>query len=307
MTGIAVSFDELMRLRAEARRLALAAPEGTASLASDVYRSLYRGRGLEFEEVRAYQPGDDVRSIDWRVTARTGRPHTKVFREEREHALFLAVDIGASMRFGSRDAFKMVAAARAAAVLAWLAVESGDRVGGIAFGGGTACRETRPRSGRAGALRFFRLLERAAQAPAEEGDGGAGLAQALGCLRRQAHPGSLIVVLGDFAGIGPEAEGHLAQLAPHHDVSAVFVHDPMEAELPPPGRYVFADAAGRLAVDCRDPGLREAFSERFAARRAAVEGLCRRHRLRFATLATGQDTARQLRTGLLRRRTNAGG
>ena len=119
------------------------------------YVSPYRGRGMEFEEVRAYQPGDDIRNMDWRVTARTGRPHTKLFREERERPVLFLVDLGPSMAFGTRVAFKSVVAARAAALLAWAARDNGDRIGGIVFAG-KRHRELRPAARERGMLPFSR-------------------------------------------------------------------------------------------------------------------------------------------------------
>ncbi|MEO5338685.1 MAG: DUF58 domain-containing protein, partial [Magnetospirillum sp. WYHS-4] len=134
--GVDIDLAEMMLLRTEAERLALGGPNLVNGLFPGLYRSLFRGRGLDFEDVRAYQRGDDYRTLDWRVSARTGRLHTKVFREEREHTLFCLLDGGPAMRFGSRRAFKWVAAARAAAVVAWLAADNGDRIGGLVFGDG---------------------------------------------------------------------------------------------------------------------------------------------------------------------------
>ncbi len=121
------------------------------------YLSGFKGRGMDFEEVRAYQPGDDVRLIDWRVTARTGKPFTKIFHEERERPVFIVVDLSATMFFGTKTAFKSVIAAKVAALIAWAAVKNGDRVGGI-FYGGENCHELRPKSRNRGVLPFLKLL-----------------------------------------------------------------------------------------------------------------------------------------------------
>ncbi|MBY0274525.1 DUF58 domain-containing protein, partial [Candidatus Binatia bacterium] len=129
--GIVASVAELVALRSDAARLD-ASPRGRVrTLHAGAYASAFRGRGMEFDETRAYQPGDDVRAIDWRVTARTGRVHTKLFHEERERPVLLLVDQRMHMRFGTRDAFKSVVAARAAATVAWAARDQGDRVGGL--------------------------------------------------------------------------------------------------------------------------------------------------------------------------------
>jgi len=133
--GVRVSLDELLSMRLRARRLARPSTRVRGSHAA-THTSRFRGRGVDYVESRAYQPGDDIRLMDWRLTARSGRPHTKVFQEEREQSILLLVDCNASMHFGSRARFKSVQAARTAALVAWAAVHGGDRVGAIGFGPG---------------------------------------------------------------------------------------------------------------------------------------------------------------------------
>ena len=128
-----------------------------ASALAGSYRSRFRGRGVDFLESRNYQPGDDIRNMDWRVTARTGRAHTKVFQEERERPVLVAVDAGPSLFFGTRKRLKSVAAAELAAVIAWAAVRRGDRIGGFLFAPGSH-RELRPAGGRRGAMRMIQSL-----------------------------------------------------------------------------------------------------------------------------------------------------
>ena len=113
--GAHAALEDLIALRFPARQLRLARRNRALSVLAGPNKSNFRGRGIDFEEVRSYQPGDDIRSIDWRVTARTGSAHTKLFREERERAVMLAVDVGAHMQFGTRGTFKNIQAARAAA------------------------------------------------------------------------------------------------------------------------------------------------------------------------------------------------
>lgn len=299
MDGVGVEVGDLMRLRAEAARLRLPDARRTAGPLPDLYHSLHRGRGLEFEEVRGYQPGDDFRTVDWRVTARTGWLHTKVFLEEREHALYLAVDAGPTMRFGTKVAFKWVAAARAAALLAWLAADNGDRVGGMAIGE-DGFRDRRPEAGIAGLAPLFRLF--AALPPLPPGERPTPLAPALVRLGHLARHGAVIALFSDCAGWDPAAEAALAALAAANDVAVVLVHDPLEAALPESGRWVFAGADGELAVDAGDPALRAAHAAAFARRVDTVSAACRRAGVRFCTQSTAQPPAAALRDGLLRRR-----
>ena len=131
--GIYTSIEELASMRYNTTGLnPLAHKKALASMAGG-HISSFRGRGIDFSEVRIYQPGDDIRNIDWRVTARTNKPHTKLYREERERPVYIVVDQCQSMFFGSKKTFKSVTAARAAANLAWGTIDNGDRVGGLVF------------------------------------------------------------------------------------------------------------------------------------------------------------------------------
>ena len=262
------------------------------------YLSPFRGRGMEFDESRVYQPGDDIRNIDWRVTARTGRTHTKVFRDERERPVFLWVDLRAPMFFATRGAYKSVIAARAASLLAWSAQQRGDRVGGLVFSD-TEHRELKPQRGKPAVLH---LINRLASHPAWDGgfgeaQPGAGLDASLR-LRRLARPGSLVFLLSDFRDLGEAARRQLGRLAQHADVVLVFIHDPLEASLPPPGRYRVSDGRDVVVVDTRDRRLVAAYEERFREREAALLRLARRHRMVLAPCRTDRPLVASLQAGL---------
>lgn len=223
-------------------------------------RSLLRGRGLEFEEVRAYQAGDDVRSIDWRVTARTGKPFTKLFREEREKPLLIVVDQRQPMFFGSRHCFKSKLAAYLGAWLAWSGLEQGDRIGGLIIGNSKR-HDIRPRRTRKtvmawlNALQTFNrtLLRNSTLLSAEQS-----LVDAFADLRRIAKPGSAIYLLSDFRGSEhPQVREHLHALARHCEITALFIFDPLERELPPPALYAVTDGSARVTLDSGDKKLRE--------------------------------------------------
>ncbi len=296
--GARVSLDELLALRFQARGLALPARRRVMSLLAGGYQSGFRGRGMEFVETRHYQPGDDIRAMDWRVTARTGHPHSKVFQEERDRPVFLVVDYSDSMFFGTRVAFKSVIAARAAALLAWAAVGNHDRVGGMVFGE-TAHHELRPTGGPRGALRLLRLLtvdpRRENPRAFSISENVSALGRGLRRIRRLAHPGSLICLLSDFHGLDQEAERHLQQLAAHSDVLGGFIYDALEAELPPPGRYPVSDGERRLTLNSDDPALRRQYRNHFLDRRAHLEQLFSRHGLRLLSLATHEPVSEVLR------------
>ncbi|HMB58413.1 MAG TPA: DUF58 domain-containing protein, partial [Xanthomonadales bacterium] len=155
--GIHLTATELIALRPRCHALRLPMRQPAASALAGAYRSRFRGRGVDFVESRNYQPGDDIRNMDWRVTARTGRAHTKVFQEERERPVLIVLDASPSLYFGTRERLKSVAAGQLAASVAWSAVRRGDRIGGFLFAPGKH-RELRPAGGRRGPMRVIQSV-----------------------------------------------------------------------------------------------------------------------------------------------------
>lgn len=272
-----VTVERLIALKGSGESLKLAAPRVRA-LASGGHLSPFRGRGVEFDESRPYEAGDDLRTMDWKVTARTGKPHTKIFREERNRPVIVWLDLRGSMLFGTQGAYKGVRAAEAAALIAWSAVGNGDRLGGLVFSQARH-HEQRPRLGRRAALE---LLERIADerfwSPARSGGAGGvdgGAEHALARLTRVARPGSMIFLLSDFLDFGDEAERHVRQLSSRGDVYLMHFYDPIEAELPPPGRYRIIVDSRSVAIDTSDEAVRLRYRARFEARRARLQSLAR--------------------------------
>lgn len=261
--GAYSDLNELIALRFPARQLRLDKKNRALSALTGPNKSNFRGRGIDFEEVRSYQPGDDIRSIDWRVTARTGSAHTKLFREERERPILVVVDQRSSMFFGSSHCFKSVLAAHLASLLAWSALEAGDRVGGLVFNG-SLHREVRPRRSRKTVLALLSLVHEYngglpldATVPAES------FADMLANLRRIARPGSGIFLLSDFRGAQTEhARDHLFQLAQHTQLTAIACNDPMETELPRAGHYAVTNGNERSELDTADRQLRRAYLDK---------------------------------------------
>ena len=153
--GIHLTAPELIALKPRCNALSLPMKSPAASSLAGAYRSRFRGRGVDFVESRNYLPGDDIRNMDWRVTARTGKPHTKIFQEERERPVLVVLDASPSLYFGTRTRLKSVAAGQLAAAVAWASVRRGDRIGAFLLAPG-AHRELRPTGGRRGAMRVFR-------------------------------------------------------------------------------------------------------------------------------------------------------
>jgi uncharacterized protein (DUF58 family) len=293
--GVTSSLQELIRLRAIARSFDLSARRIVRSNQGSGYRSSYRGRGLEFDEVRAYASGDDARTIDWRVTARRGQPHTKLFREERERPVFILADLHPGTFFGTRQVFKSVLMAKLVALTAWAAEQGGDRVGGV-VSSKEGHSELPPKARKAGVLALLHaIVERQ---PLELGELQVGrLDAAMARLARVTHPGSLVFLFSDFREMGAEFERHLAALSRHSDVLAGFIFDPLESEPPPVGRYSLGVPGQCRVMDAGHAKVRQDWRDGFQTHRENLEKVCRRHGVRSMELETSRDPLKSLLRG----------
>lgn len=298
--GVHTTLDELMQLRHRAGELRIGFAQRVRALQAGNYLSKFRGRGMEFDEVRIYQPGDDVRTIDWRVTARTGKTHTKLFREERERPVFLLIDQSAAMRFGTRVAFKSVIAARVAALFAWNVAATGDRIGALVFND-NAHQELRPRPGRRGVLPLLRALTETTAIASTETAAPSSPASWITALHRTlrvVRPGSSIIVISDFRDPNAQAEQTLALLRRHSDVVLIFIHDKLERELPPPGWYTISNGTDVAVMDTGVLSIRQQLHDQFAQRQGWLRRMKLQHRCRLVELATDDDLITPLRHGL---------
>ncbi len=293
--GTSIDLPSLIALREEARRLDITPRGKVLATRSGGHLSRFRGRGMEFDESRVYQPGDDPRNMDWRVTARAGKPHVKLFHEERERPVWLMVDLGPSMRFGTRVAFKSIIAARAAALLAWAAADKGDRVGGLVFDESRRF-ERRPVARTRGLLPLLKALS-VDPIPGEEG-GQPSLSAAAQQLVHLVRPGSLVFLLSDFAGLSRDDGAWLARLGAGSELVLVQIFDPLEAAAPPPGRYPVTDGTRRGMLDTRSAVGREAWYRRFSEHVSLLEDLSLRHHAHLISLRTDQPVGETLQRGL---------
>lgn len=234
------------------------------------YRSVFKGQGMEFSEVREYQAGDEVRNIDWNVTARMRRPYVKRYIEERELTVVLVVDMSGSERFGTRRRFKSEVAAELAAVLAMSAIRNNDRVGTLFFTDRIE-HVVPPRKGRRHALRVLRdlLVFRPVGT-------GTDLRGALDYLSKMLRHHAIVFVISDF--LGAEVERPLKLLAQRHDVVAVTVEDPAEVTLPDVGiaRLVDPETGQTLDIDTSDPAVRSGYAQQVTTERDRRRRLLRR-------------------------------
>jgi len=303
--AIQVQLDDLLAMRLRAARLAQLAQRVAGSHAA-VHASRFRGRGVDYAESRAYQPGDDIRQMDWRVTARTGRPHTKLFTEERERSVLVVLNCNPSMRFGTRLRFKSVQAARAAALLAWATALSGDRIGAIGYGPGLNA-EVKPGGGVRGALRCLRAFVEW-DAITRGAKDSVPLSQALQRARRLAHPGTQVILFTDGFDYDEAAEPALTMLAEHCDVAAVILSDPLEHVAPPPARYALQGESGPVLIDFSAQQTRARWPAWFEEQRGGFLAMLKRRALNSTVLDTSAEPEAALRSllGLDARKKRAG-
>nr|WP_276570776.1 DUF58 domain-containing protein [Halochromatium glycolicum] len=253
-----------------------------------LYASVFRGAGVNFEEVREYREGDDIRYMDWKVTARINEPHLKVFREERERSVVLCVDRGPHMAFGTRGTFKGVQAARAAALIGWAASRLQDRVGGMAFGDpADGLKHFRPARGRRALWQLLRTLTIPGSTQAASIDC---LAEALKRATRGLPTGSLIFVIADLNREARDLEPVLGNLRQRSSVVLIPVDDPADQAIPAMGTVTFTGTDGRLIeVDTEDEGARKAYQEAWQQRRETLSALTNRLNIILMPIRTDQE------------------
>ena len=240
--GISVSINELIQYQMKTSLINLAAKRDLQGKMSGNYLARSKGRGMEFDEVRHYQNGDDIRAIDWRVTARTGITHTKIFKEEVERPVLIATDLSSPMHFGSKLLFKSVQACHLAALVAWHAKDRGDRIGGIVFNQKKHA-ELKPRSRQQGVLHYLHTLSDIHQKTAtfiadntpashELNNTQKAFDENCGRLRQLSKPGSLVYLITDGNHLSTEALRHLTNISRHCELVVCLISDPLEIELP---------------------------------------------------------------------------
>src|SRR5690554_346681 len=274
--GVHVQSHELMYYRAKVnafqRYRRLHPPPGQTG----VLLSKFKGRGMEFDEFRHYQAGDDIRAIDWRVTARTGTPHTKLFREERERPVLIVVDLSHSMHFGSQLLFKSVQACHLASALAWLAVARNDRVGAV-LASDQGHAEIRPQARHHGALNLIHhLTEQQQQAVShwqQQRSSRNVFAQALERVQHVARPGSLIYLISDWFSQDPAIWRHCSALQRHCQLLPFQIIDPLEQRLPSPNypaHLAMTDGEQQLVIDPADRHQTNAYAQAMAQRQTDI-------------------------------------
>jgi len=289
--GVVAELNELIGLRRYAHSVHYH-PEGRV-LRSGNHISRLRGRGMDFAEVRNYQAGDEIRHMEWRVTARTGKPHVKIYQEERERPVVILADFNPSMIFGTRIAFKSVVAARLAALLAWTAIKQGDRVGGFFFSA-TEHSEFTPRGRDSGVLPLLAsLCHYTNQTDAQREEKPRSFSDALIRLRRVVRPGSILVLISDFYLMDDECEKHLNRLRGHNDILAYQICDRVELTPPKPQQYAITDGQQELILDTRLKSVSLAYEQYCQQRIEQLQAQFKRLQIQYVQ-ATADNNLPQL-------------
>lgn len=293
-------LDDLLELRHQAHTLGISSHHLVNSTFAGLYASVFRGAGVNFEEVREYREGDDIRYMDWKVTARINEPHLKVFREERERSVVLCVDRGPHMAFGTRGTFKSIQAARAAALIGWAASRLQDRVGGMAFGDPEqGLQHFRPARGRRALWQLLHTLTLPGSIASASIDC---LSGALKRASRGLPTGSLIFVIADLNREVRDLEAVLGTLRQRSSVVLMPVDDPADQAIPTMGTVTFRGNDGRLLeIDTDNAQARETFREQWRKRRQTLAALANRLNIILMPIQTNQEIHASLIASLQQR------
>jgi uncharacterized protein (DUF58 family) len=298
--GVYADLDELMRLRFKASGFSFLPRQPVHSVLSGQHTSKLRGRGLNFEELRGYLPGDDTRHIDWKVTARTREPYVRVFTEEKDRTVWLLVDQRLSMFFGSRGKMKSVIAAEAAAVAAWRVLSQRDRVGALVYDD-TDIRVIPPHRSEQRVTQILKCIvakNHALDARSEAAPEPEMLNRALRRVTALARHDCLVCLIGDATGIDEKTRQYVTRLTEHNDVLSVFVYDPLEQAMPEAGRLVFSDGTSQLEFDTAQRRPRKAYENGFQQRLDRMAATSRKHAIPLLRISTAADVLEQVRDQL---------
>jgi len=286
------SLKSLLALQAKARVLALGKHRIRAKNIGS-HLSVFKGRGMDFAESRPYQPGDDVRTLDWRVTARTGKPHTKVFQEERERPVLIWVDMRSAMFFGTQGSYKSVVADELAALLVWKSKDDGDRVGGMLVSSDKHL-EAKPARTKNAVVQFLKQISAFSKQPAET-QTIKSLADDWRRLRRVVSTGSRVFILSDFRGVDKVALRQLIAIQQHAEVTLIPITDPIETELPEADELQVTSGKRFFSINLKNRLWVKRYEKKTQDRLQSLKSFARKYRLGWISMSTADDCNDRLR------------
>jgi uncharacterized protein (DUF58 family) len=299
-TNIYADLKELVALQHRASGFSLLPKQPVHSILSGRHSSRLRGRGLNFEELRHYRAGDDIRTMDWKVSNRTRKPHVRVYTEERERPVLLLVDQRISMFFGSQVKMKSVIAAELAALAAWRVLSVGDRVGALVFND-TQIVETRPHRSRKTVMQILHnvlTLNHKLSAEYPDAQNNAQLNFVLRESERLSSHDYLIVIISDLSGWDEETVKRIKRLGRHNDVMASLVFDPLEKTLPDSSQLVLSDGDMQIQVDSGRAGLGQQYTEHFVSGVERLQSELSKHGIPVIPMNTTETVLSQVRKAI---------
>jgi uncharacterized protein (DUF58 family) len=294
--GAYANLDELIRIQFEARDFSFLPQQPVTSVLAGRYASRLRGRGLNFEELRRYQPGDDIRTMDWKVTARTRQPHVRVYTEEKDRQVLLVVDQRINMFFGTRGRFKSVTAAQMAALGAWRAIDVGDRVGAVVFND-TDIEEQRPQRSQKAVMGILHSVlgmnhQLAANSRVEANP--SMLNAALEKASRLASHDVLVVLVSDFSGINAETERLISRIARHNDLLGFLVYDKVRVD-PPEIPMAVSDGTLQIGIDFQQKDIRKKVFQDYEKEQEHIQSFLRKLSAPLLMINNHEDVVAQVR------------
>ena len=294
--GAYVDLDNLIRIQFKARDFSFLPRQPVTSILSGRYASRLRGRGLNFEELRRYMPGDDIRTMDWKVTARTRSPHVRVYTEEKDRSVVLIVDQRINMFFGTRDKLKSVTAAEAAALGVWRALDVGDRAGAVVFND-TELVDVRPQRSQSTAMSILGTIVKmnhALHADTAVEPNPAMLNKALEAALQLISHDTLVVMISDFFGVDEQTERLTARMAEHNDVLALLIHDPIRLK-PAVQNLTVSDGSRQMEIDFADKQVREKIADDYDDEQVHITRFLRKLAAPLLMISNEGDVVDQVR------------
>ncbi|TKB45886.1 DUF58 domain-containing protein [Thalassotalea mangrovi] len=298
-SNIYVSLKQLEKLKYQARYFSFTQQQPVNSVLSGKSSSRLRGRGLNFEELRHYRPGDDIRTLDWKVTQRTGKAHVKVFTEEKERKTYLAIDQRSSMFFGSRGKMKSVVAAEVAALIAWQINSSGDRIGAFMFND----QSIKVIPAKRGNLHVSQLLHQivklnhklSCDIEHQENDVLNSMLYKLNALNQH---NALIIIISDGYGWTPQTSSYVKTIRQHNEVIACRIYDELEQNLPSMPQMTISDGKWQIQFSSQNANTQQRFREEIERQLDQYREFTNKYRIPLITINTVEDPVHQLRRAL---------
>jgi len=299
---IYADLNELRRLKYLAKGFSFSAKQPANSALNGKNASKLRGRGLNFEELRHYRAGDDIRSMDWKVTQRTGKPHIKVFTEERERNVFLAIDQRMTMLFGSSHKMKSVIAAELAALIAWQISDSGDRIGAVIYND----QQTKVIPAKRGKKHVVNLLSEVLKKNhqlsidncAQQVDEGDSYNKMLSRLNKITSHNALVILIGDGHGFNAKSTDFIKQLRQHNEVIACHISDPLELKLPEMSQMIVSDGIQQIQFSSEKKQFQQNYQAEITRQLESYVMAAKKYRIPLIEINTITPVEQQLRKAL---------